>query len=221
MIRLLMIASVLTSSLLIALHLAEGESIEPARRPLDLPVSGVGEEEEEEDEPESITFYGADYEGDGFFWCLDKSCSMDGTQMLILKQEVSQALQSLSRNADLGLVAFSTNVVRWQSFPVRATVGNKAQATSWVQNLAAGGGTIFGPAGVATLQVANQSHQRKRTLIVLGDGLPSDETEALSSVTGANYQNLPINTILISDTSGVGFMQSLASQNEGSYRFIP
>ncbi|MEM7263371.1 MAG: hypothetical protein AAF488_15385, partial [Planctomycetota bacterium] len=44
-----------------------------ARRPLDLPTPGAGSEEEDEDAPESITFYGSEYEGDGFFWCLDKS----------------------------------------------------------------------------------------------------------------------------------------------------
>ena len=35
-------------------------------------------DEDSEDVPESIFFFGAEYEGDAFFWCLDKSCSMNG-----------------------------------------------------------------------------------------------------------------------------------------------
>ena len=46
-----------------------------ARQPLDLP-SGGGRADDEEDTAEAIHFYGAEYEGDAFFWCLDKSGSM-------------------------------------------------------------------------------------------------------------------------------------------------
>lgn len=221
MVRSLCFVGVFLGGLFALDRIVVGETTVEPRAPLDLPSGAVGDGEDEEDEPESIVFYGAEYEGDGFFWCLDKSCSMDGTQILVLKQEVTQAVQSLSRNADMGLVAFSTNVVTWQTAPVKATISNKLGAINWVQTLAAGGGTIIGPAGIATLNIANQSSRRQRTVIVLGDGRPSDESEALANITSANYQSIPINTILIQDVNGIEFMQSLSSMNHGTYRFIP
>jgi hypothetical protein len=39
------------------------------KRPLDLPAGGEGTSAEEEDIPETINFFGSEYEGDGFFWC--------------------------------------------------------------------------------------------------------------------------------------------------------
>jgi hypothetical protein len=40
-----------------------------AKRPLDLPAGGTGTTAEDEDLPETINFFGSEYEGDGFFWC--------------------------------------------------------------------------------------------------------------------------------------------------------
>ncbi|HIK82387.1 MAG TPA: hypothetical protein EYF93_05755, partial [Planctomycetes bacterium] len=47
-----------------------GQSDEGARRPLDLPSGGAGDGDDEEDAPETINFWGGEYEGDAFFWCL-------------------------------------------------------------------------------------------------------------------------------------------------------
>lgn len=55
------LAVLLSSSLVIA----DSDS----RRPLDLPVRGVNNDEDEEDQPETILFYGSEFEGDGFFFC--------------------------------------------------------------------------------------------------------------------------------------------------------
>ncbi|MFN0058824.1 MAG: VWA domain-containing protein [Planctomycetota bacterium] len=190
------------------------------RRPLDLPSGGSGSNDNEEDITESITFYGAEFEGDGFFWCLDKSGSMIGDQFATLQSEVTMAIQQLSANAEFGLVAFSSNHVVWRENPSRATSNNKLAAIGWVQALAAGGGTMISPAGVATLEICNHSQKNHRAVIVLGDGLPADESVALEEITGANYQSVPINTILIADVGGIPFMQMLAGMNQGTFKFI-
>ncbi|MGE4601345.1 MAG: hypothetical protein AAEJ65_00390, partial [Planctomycetota bacterium] len=84
------------------------------RRPLDMPSGGGGGDDDDEDAPETIIFYGQDYEGDAFFWCLDKSGSMDwGGAMEDLKQEMAGAILSLSPAAEFSLVAFSSNTVVW------------------------------------------------------------------------------------------------------------
>ena len=40
-----------------------------AKRALDLPAGGPGTGEDDEDAPETIHFYGSEYEGEAFFWC--------------------------------------------------------------------------------------------------------------------------------------------------------
>ena len=66
----LLIAIALGTTVLSSWMLAQGQPVDSG--PLDLPRVGAGvAADDEEDAPECITFYGSEYEGDGFFWCLD------------------------------------------------------------------------------------------------------------------------------------------------------
>ncbi len=190
------------------------------RPPLDVPAGFADGEEAEEDETESILFYGSSFEGDAFFWCLDRSGSMHGAPIQVLKSEVTSAIQSLSRNSDFGLVAFSSSTTEWQPRPHRATPSKKVAAMAWVESLIAAGGTYIGPAGMRSLNLCWQSTKASKVIIVVGDGRPVDNAEALQVITASNYERTPINTILIADTAGLPFMQSLALQNHGQFSFI-
>ena len=203
-------------------HSLEQPSGKP--RPLDLPSGGGGNGDDEEDAPETILFYGNDYEGDAFFWCLDKSGSMDwGGAMEDLKQEVTASVNSLSPEAEFSLVAFSSNTLTWSPMPMRATPAQKAAAVAWVNTLVPDGWTCLAPAAVTTLQICNQSSKPGRQLIILSDGVPTCDSvdtsnQALSEITSANWQQVPIHTIYINDDSeGISFMQLLAAQNFGSF----
>jgi hypothetical protein len=46
-----------------------GDSGTGAKQPLDLPAGGLNADEDDEDAPETINFYGSEYEGQAFFWC--------------------------------------------------------------------------------------------------------------------------------------------------------
>ncbi|MFQ5654296.1 MAG: VWA domain-containing protein [Planctomycetota bacterium] len=197
------------------------------KRPLDLPSGGRGEEEDEEDAPETITFYGSEYEGDGFFWCLDKSCSMGWNgEINTLKQEVTQAVNSLSTRAEFSLVSFSGNTVVWSPFPQKANPATKAAAIAWVQNISAGGWTCLAPAGVQTVNISNQSSKRRKQVLILSDGVPTcngqnTQAECLANITAANWQGTPVNTLYISaDDAGINFMQQLAQMNNGTFTLV-
>lgn len=191
------------------------------KRPLDLPAGKIGrDEEDEEDETESIIFYGAEYEADAFFWCLDRSGSMAGGKLETLKQEVTSAIGSLTNRAELGLVAFENGNSSWNSVPVKATVANKASATAWVQALQPGGATCMAPAAVITLNICNQSRLRQKSVIIVSDGVPNCPGcgDTVAAVTSANYQRHPVNTLFIgSETEGSACMQQIANANGGSY----
>ena len=196
----------------------------PHLRPLDMPSGGGGAGDAEEDAPETIVFYGMAYEGDAFFWCLDKSGSMDWDGGIDdLKQEVNSAILSLSPAAEFSLVAFSSNTLVWSPSPQSARLAEKTSALSWVNSLYAEGWTCLAPAAIQTLFICNQSSHSSRQVIILSDGAPfcnsvDTSTAALAEISQENWQQVPIHTIFIgSDTAGIAFMQTLATMNQGSF----
>ena len=141
------------------------------RRPLDLPSGGAGGDEDEEDAPETITFYGSDYEGDCFVWALDRSGSMGWNgRWGVLQTELSAAILSLSSMADFGVLFWSSNVITWQEQAVKATTSNKAAANSWAMALTPDGWTCIAPGVVKALDINRTSHKHKKVVIVLSDG---------------------------------------------------
>ena len=191
------------------------------KRPLDLPSGGRGDGEDEEDAPETISFYGGEYEGDGFFWCLDKSCSMGWAGELDqLKSEMSQSIAGLTENSEFSIVAFSSGHIVWSPFPKDANTANRAAGTAWVNALNADGATCLAPAGVEIVNISNMSNEPNKQILILSDGEPNcpGPSETIAAITGANWQHTPVNTIYIaSDNSGITFMQQLAAMNGGTF----
>ena len=211
-----------------AVHAQSGGGTEGTKgsQPLDLPSGGHGEDESDEDPPETIRFYGESYEGDGFFWCLDRSGSMTTDDRLgRLKIEVTEALASLSDSAEIGLVSFSDGYTAWQPLPREADSGAIASATEWVLALEAGGFTCLGAAGTRTIEIANLCEKESKQIFVVSDGLPfcggqDSSAAALQSIRAANWQSIPVNTIFIgNDPSASAFMRSLTA-NGGTYREV-
>ncbi len=193
------------------------------RRPLDLPSGGRGDDEEE-DAPETITFYGTNYEGDAFVWCLDTSDSMNtGGKLGILKANVNEAIGDLSDSSEFGIVHYNNNHTRWQPVPRPATAAYKGLAQSYVNTLAAEGQTCTGPAGIDALALLRMSDNEYRRMILVSDGVPicggvNTASDALADITGANTSRDPIDTVYIgNDAGGQAFMQQLAAQNNGTF----
>ncbi len=196
-------------------------------KPLDLPSGGTGDEDDEEDAPEVITFYGADFEGDGFFWCLDRSGSMGWNgEINTLHAEVTQAITQLSGNSEFSLVYFSTATLVWSNFPKQANPGNKASAIAWVNSFNAGGWTCLETGGTRTVNICNLSSKPHKKILILCDGVPicngtNTEAQCLASISAANWQHVPIDCLYISaDNGGISFMQALAAMNNGKFVLV-
>ena len=189
--------------------------------PLDLPSGGSSDSDEDEDAPESISFYGGQFEGDGFFWLLDRSCSMGWEgRMQQLKEEMNQALTSLSGNSEFGVVAFGSGTTIFSQIPLEGDSGNTNSANSWVQALQPDGATCMADAGVQCINISNMSDKENKQIIALSDGEPNcpGASETISAMSAANWQQTPINTIYISsDAGGISFMQALAAANNGTF----
>ena len=201
---------------------------EARSRPLDLPAGGPGRPEEGETGSESILFYGSAFEGDGFFWCLDTSFSMSVEGRLeTLQHEVTQAVRSLSRQAEFSLVAFNSSTNPWSPEPQPALPGPKHAALGWIQGLQAGGWTCLAPAGVATVEISQRCSKPHKTIIVVGDGQPicngaDTSAQCLDEITAANWESTAIHTLYVADDAeGIEFMQELAELNGGQFVHIP
>ena len=98
------------------------------KRALDLPSGGLASAEEDEDNPETISFYGQEFEADAFFWAVPAYGFCGETVALnLIKQEVNDGLAQLSPVSWMGLVAYNTpSPLIWSPQAKKATPPNKA-----------------------------------------------------------------------------------------------
>jgi hypothetical protein len=200
---------------------------------LDLPFDALGEDEEEEDAPEVVNFFTVTLEGDGFFYVIDRSGSMqDSGELAKAKQEVIKNLNEFSDSVEYGIVFFAADVQKFPSSgqPAQADPAGKQSGKSFVQATTGSSGSCCLQGIQAALQIANRAKARRKVLTYLGDGggtcMGADESQylnkALSTVAGMNFQRVKINTIGVLQVSAIGeqFLRKLAAMNGGTYTKI-
>lgn len=197
---------------------------------LDLPFDAVGSSEDEEEAPEIVVFYGQQYEGDGFFFCCDRSGSMnDGVKWKRMQQEVVKNISQFSEKVEFSIVFFDAGMVCFppSGRPAEASPALKAAGIAMVMSAVPGHGTCAKPALIKTINYANQSSSKRKTCIYLSDGHTTCDGQGsesayantiLAEVTARNTQRAHINTICIGQTDVMeDFMRKLAAQNNGQY----
>ena len=204
---------------------------------LDLPVDAVGENITEEDAPEVVIFYGQQLEGDGFFYVVDRSGSMqDRGELARAKQEISRNIQEFSARTEFGVVFFDSGVLRYPSSgrPIEANSGMKTAALSWIQAVGGGSGSCCQQGLLAGLQFANFASSERKVICYVGDGGGTGPcggaggeaaylNATLQRIQQQNYQRVTINTIGVMMTgrpSQETFLRNLARANGGTYKRI-
>lgn len=209
------------------------QSAETTKENLDLPYDAVGNNEDDEDAPEVVSFYGQTLEGDGFFYVIDRSGSMqDSGELGIAKREVTKNVTEFSDRVQFGIVFFAKDVLKFPQSgqPAEANPGMKSSATSWVQSMAGNSGSCCLAGFTAVLQLANQSSSKRKVIVYLGDGggtcSGEDETTYLnktrSSVSAQNFQRIQINTIGVLTLNPLNekFLKDIAASSGGTYTRI-
>jgi hypothetical protein len=204
-----------------------------SRENLDLPFDAFGQEEEEEEAPEVIFFYGQQYEGDGFFFTLDRSSSTAQGELVIEKREAVQTISQFSDQVEFAIVFYDRSIMKWPGTgrPAEANAGQKASAIAWLSTIQTGGGTCVREGLLESINFANRSTRRRNIVIYLGDSgttCPGHDANAygqqtLSAVAAANHRRWPVNVICVgADVSPAGeqWCQALAASNNGSYKRI-
>ncbi len=203
----------------------------PVRRPLDLPSGGgAGTQNDEEEIPEVIHFYGHHYEADAFLFVIDRSGSMSaGGKWQALLQEMVAAIQGLSSDAELGIVAFSTPIIPWNEQMVTAGPNARAMAISFLAELQPMGATCISLGVNAGLQILRSSHKDidSRKLILIGDGGQfcagnNDPEMVVAEIVTGNWDMHRIDTIFLGNyDAGILLFGDIAQHNGGQMRIVP
>ena len=204
---------------------------------LDLPFDAVGESESEEDAPEVVIFYGESLEGDGFFYTIDRSGSMqDSGELGRAKQEVSRNVSEFSSRTQFAVIFFDAGLQRFPSSgrPVDASASMKSAALGWITGMRGGGGSCCQAGILTALRYANMSSAKRKVIIYVGDGGGTCGASGLGEqayldrtlqvVESQNYQRAQINAVGVlmgnSRQTQERFLQNLARQNGGTYKRI-
>ena len=198
------------------------------RRPLDLPSGGIADAEEEEDRPETILFYGDEFEGDCFVWAIPAYGFCGETAVFTaIREEVGSTLNQL----DFSLVGYNSTTYVWSPTCVRANSGNKTAAQAWLATLVPIEAHCLMDAAVTALGILQAAPASYKQMIVCGAREPycggnggGDYADGvLAVVTAANIENLPIHTVYFTSSqySGEGqFYMDMAAMNNGTFRQV-
>lgn len=202
------------------------------RKPLDLPAGGAGDDDEEEDSPESINFYGGEFEGDTFVFVVPAYGFCGETDIFDnIRQEVSGTLNQLSAAVDFSVVAYNSQTYIWRPDCCSANAGNKASAQAWLGGLTPIENHCLLDAALVALGLAQQSPGNHKQVIICGAREPycggeaggSYADQCLDSITAANFENLPIHTIYFTSPFYSGeesFYVNLSAMNGGNFRQV-
>ncbi len=195
---------------------------------LDLPFDAVGDEIDDEEPLESIVFYNQVYEGDGFFFCLDRSSSTAQGELALEKREAIRVLSEFSEKVTFGVVFYDAEVMKFpsSSIPVEANSNMKSTATAFITSIQPGKGTCVAKGLTECLNFANQSPARRNQIILLTDGYttcPGFDAEeyarrTLAEITARNYKRHAIHTICVGNEVNEVFPKTLAAMNNGTYK---
>ena len=202
---------------------------------LDLPFDAglFNDDTEDEDAPEIITFYSQQFEGDGIFYAIDRSGSMQNSGELdIAKREVSKNIREFSNRVQFGVVFFDRGIAKFPSGgrPTEANSAMKAAGLNWLQSIPGGGGSCVQQGLIEALKFANTSSASRKVVVYVGDGGgtcngANEQTylnQTLSVVKSQNYQRAQVNAVGVLQIGNIqdNFLRSLASGNGGTYTKI-
>ncbi len=200
---------------------------------LDLPLNALGTDEDEEDAPEIVNFYTLQLEGDGFFYVVDKSGSMNNAgELAIAKREITKNITEFTDRVQFGVFLFSSNVAKFPSSgqAAEASSSMKSAAISWIQSQQSTPGSCVQAGLSAALQMANTCTAKRKVITYVGDGggtcNGANEAEylqqTLAAVTAQNFQRIQINCIGVLSYPKLNedFMKNLAAMNGGTYTRI-
>jgi len=211
-------------------------------------VSDATEKSDEEKALEGVglTFFGLRTESEKVLFILDASGSMNEpmatytgggrageTRLTVAKRELMKALAGVKDGGTFNIVVYAADVWTWSEEPVVMEAMTREEATIFVEEITAIGGTNIWGCIEKGLDMSQGRKSKKGlskwvqpnydTLFLLTDGQPSigistNREEILDMVRERNEGlGLVINTIGLSSDQDAVLMRRLAEENNGTY----
>jgi hypothetical protein len=196
---------------------------------LDLPFDAGGLEDNDEEPPEAFVFYNQTFEGDGVFFCLDRSSSTANGELNNEKREAIRVIQEFSDRVEFGVVFYDKDVLKWPTSgqPAQATETNKSAGRAFLLSTQVGGGSCVKGGLLECLNYVARSSANRNIVIWLGDGcttcmnmnVDTYAQQTLTEVKARNFKRAQINAVCVGTADQVceSFPKSLASMNNGAY----
>ncbi len=140
---------------------------------LDLPYNADTSDTVEEDAAEIIHFYGQQFEGDSFVFCVDRSGSMSSHgELARAKREICRNIMEFSNRTEFAVCFFDSELRMWppNGRPIKATTQTRSAACRWVGIMPRGLQSCPQEGLIRSIQTLNRSKNRRRCLVYVGDG---------------------------------------------------
>ncbi len=177
-----------------------------------------------------LSFAGLPLKGDGLFFVVDRSGSMqDEGELAIAKRELVRTLSHLPPDYEFSIVFFDQGLVQFPAdgSPFSATPENIEAAVEWVASVPGSGGTCPQRGLLSALDTATRSTADQKEIVFVGDGgavCGGDNEflhlqETLSVVGEQNTEGVTIDSVGILDLGVTQreFLRKLAAQNGGEF----
>jgi Ca-activated chloride channel family protein len=155
---------------------------------------------------------------------LDTSGSMSQVKMDQAKKALNFCLSRLSPEDRFAVISFATTVRSYRDELLPVADEHIEQATKWVNDLKAGGGTAILPALNAALNMRSQDEGRSFTIVFFTDGMPTvDETnpeKIVQFIEAKNTGNTRIFTFGVGDDVNAAMLDRLADVTKAISTYV-
>ena len=167
---------------------------------------------------EGVSFFGTPSKGDRFVFIIDKSGSMrTGNRFTKAKAELIRVLRALPQNARFMIYFFDGGAEAMPANAMLAAVPQNIQfAERWIN------GRTFGRGGTNPSEALRFTFNLEPdTVWLLTDGKFFNDKTVVGRIRLANpKKKIRINTLAIMNRDGEPVLKQIASENDGTYRFV-
>ncbi|MEX1041421.1 MAG: VWA domain-containing protein [Pirellulaceae bacterium] len=163
------------------------------------------------------SFMGLRAEGGLIMIIADYSGSMSGPRMDFLKQEVIEAIDSMSRETRFQILFFNTGARQFPEPGWRSPTRDREKVVNWLRQVNSGGGTDPLPAFEAAFKFSPPPD----AVFFMTDGLfDAGSVDLIRNLNVKNGGRTKIHTISFIDQSAEAIMRRIANDSGGKYRHV-
>ncbi len=156
---------------------------------------------------------------------VDTSSSMEGEKVRQAKAALNHTLDSLGPDDRFALIAFATTPISFREKLSAASTENRRDASAWVEDLEAAGGTDISAALEAALVFrADEQSGRTFQVVFLTDGLPTvglkETPEILEVLSRRHSRDIRIYTFGVGDDVDAHLLDLLAEKTRGCSTYV-